>query len=345
MEVIEYSDVLEAIKDTPKRHLILGNGFSISLSPKIFTYGSLFKKSGVIDHVKFSALFKSLDTEDLELVIKHLVSAAKIIRVYEGSDSKTAREIESDANELKEILAESIARHHPAHPFEITDDQYISCRQFLSEYQNKYTLNYDVLLYWTLMRDELDKIYLHPDDGFRHNKDEPDAPWVTWQQAHSPSVYNLHGALHLFDMDSKIVKYTWSRTDVPILSQIKKSLDSNKYPIFVSEGTSESKRARILHNAYLHKALRSLESCADNSKSVFVIYGHSLDPNDDHILSALERGKVPTIYVSIYGDVSSPANKAIAKRAEKMIAERLHHNSKYPLNVVLFDAASAHVWG
>src|SRR3546814_15524680 len=62
-----------------KRHLLLGNGFSIALKPDIFTYGSLF------DNADFSAaphvpkLFEALATNDFEIVIRHLQDTAKVV--------------------------------------------------------------------------------------------------------------------------------------------------------------------------------------------------------------------------------------------------------------------------
>jgi hypothetical protein len=60
------------------------------------------------------------------------------------------------------------------------------------------------------------------------------APWVSWQQGHRATVCYLHGALHLFDAGSEITKYTWSKTDRPIVEQIRAALDEEKYPVPVA---------------------------------------------------------------------------------------------------------------
>ena len=106
------------------------------------------------------------------------------------------------------------------------------------------------------------ELSLRPDDGFRHPEDEPDLPYVSWQQAHAATVSYLHGALHLFDRGSEITKYTWSKTDRAIVDQIREALDEDRYPLFVAEGTTDSKLERIMHNAYLHKALEVLRGVA-----------------------------------------------------------------------------------
>ena len=87
------------------------------------------------------------------------------------------------------------------------------------QFEHIFTLNYDVLLYWALMQSELDSLHINHDDGFRHPEDDPNQPWVSWHQGNQATVCYLHGALHLFDAGSEITKYTWSKTDKPMLSK------------------------------------------------------------------------------------------------------------------------------
>jgi hypothetical protein len=144
------------------------------------------------------------------------------------------------------------------------------------------------------MQSEVDQLDLRGDDGFRH-PDDPDEPYVSWQEANSPTVHYLHGALHLFDAKSEIIKYTWSKTDVPIVDQIRSALDEERYPLFVAEGDCPSKQERILHNAYLHKALRSFKSICEPATGALVIFGHSLAANDQHVLRMIAEGKIPDV--------------------------------------------------
>ena len=82
------------------------------------------------------------------------------------------------------------------------------------------------------MQSEVDSLQINHDDGFRHPEDDPNQPWVSWQQGNQATVSYLHGALHLFDAGSEITKYTWSKTDKPIVEQIRSALDEEKYPHF-----------------------------------------------------------------------------------------------------------------
>lgn len=340
-ELLSFDEALE-MSEGAKRHLLLGNGFSISLKPDIFTYGALYDNADFSDIPYAEELFDALDTRDFESVIKVLVDMARLLAVYKGVSPALITKIESDADKIKSILVDAIASRHPDRPYDITTDQYVACRSFLANFVGGkiFTLNYDVLLYWALMHDDVDDLDLRPDDGFRSDEGDPDAPYVTWQEAHSPTVYYLHGALHLFDAGYQLQKYTWSRTDLPIIDQIREALDDNLYPLFVSEGHSKAKLTKIMHSGYLHKGLRSLESVTG---SLF-IFGHSLAENDEHILRLVETGRVAKLFVSVYGDPEDKQNKEIIRRARAMAKNRQLHSGKR-LDVFFYDASSAQVWG
>ncbi len=327
-----------------KRHLMLGNGFSIALKPDIFTYEALYSDAnfGAVPHAK--AIFDALETRDFESVIRVLVNMAQVLTAYDGVPAKLIKQIEADAEAIKTVLVNAIASRHPSRPYDVLDEEYAACRQFLSHFvDNKiFTLNYDVLLYWAMMHEDNDDLGKMCDDGFRAPEDDPEAAYVTWQQSHSPSVYYLHGALHLFDAGHELQKYTWSRTDLAIIDQIRAALDDNRYPLFVSEGHSTAKLTKIMHSAYLHKALRSLESIKGN----LFIFGHSLDENDNHILNLIEHGKITHLFVSIYGDPTTKENQVIIARANQMATRRDQiYNGRKTLAVDFFDAESAQVWG
>ena len=134
------------------RHVLLGNGFSIALRPDIFTYNTLYEKameSGRLTS-EMQKVFDQLGTTDFEQVMEALQNAAALIRYYEESNPKLATQLEKDAELLRDVLAETIAANHPARPYEVSEEQHASCRRFLSNFTGSiYTLNYDLLLYWT----------------------------------------------------------------------------------------------------------------------------------------------------------------------------------------------------
>jgi hypothetical protein len=344
--IVTFEKAMAVIVGVRHRHALLGNGFSIALKPDIFTYGSLYENADFSKAPHVTKLFTALKTQDFEVVIKHLQDAATVVEVYRPTAVTLARRLRGDAAAIKDALVTAIAKRHPDRPYDINPEQYAACRAFLSKFEHIFTLNYDVLLYWAIMQDTVDELNIRHDDGFRHPEDEPDQPWVSWQQANSATVCYLHGALHLFDAGSEITKYTWSKTDKPIVEQIRAALNEEKYPLFVSEGTSVSKRARILHNGYLHKAHRSFESCCGSAGNAIVIYGHSLAENDDHVLRCIAKGNCSHLLVSIYGDPEKPSNKVIFKNAEKLVQLRgPAKGRRQALEVIFYDADSASVWG
>jgi hypothetical protein len=345
VDILSFDRAMSKIAAASHRHVLLGNGFSIALYPEIFSYGSLYENADLESVPRISALFEALQTQDFEIVIRHLQDAARVVEVYRPNLVKLAASLRQDAAFIKDALVHAIARRHPDRPYDIDGPKYAACRSFLSNFDNVYTLNYDVLLYWALMQDEVDELDMRPDDGFRHPEDDPDQPYVSWQQANKASVHYLHGALHLFDTGAEITKYTWSKTTTPIVEQIRQALDEDKYPLFVAEGTSASKRTRILHNAYLHKALRSFESCCASANNAIVVFGHSLADNDHHILRCISKGGVKNLLVSLYGDPNSEGNRQIVKNAEQIQYQRSKKTRAPELEVTFYDAQSASVWG
>ena len=65
-----------------KKHLLLGNGFSIACKPDIFTYGSLFEEAKKTMSKELAAIFAAIGTQDFEEVIRALQHAAAIVSVY-----------------------------------------------------------------------------------------------------------------------------------------------------------------------------------------------------------------------------------------------------------------------
>lgn len=67
------------------------------------------------------------------------------------------------------------------------------------------------------------------------------------------SVYYIHGAMHIFSDGSDIEKLSYSSTGIPLAEQVKVSIAQNKFPVFISEGSTSHKLARIKKNGYLSK--------------------------------------------------------------------------------------------
>lgn len=152
------------------------------------------------------------------MVIRSLETAATLLETYDPKLAGTAAQARSDAASIKDALVSAIAKRHPSRPYDISGDQYAACRRFLARFGHIFTLNYDVLLYWALMQSEVDKLDIRPDDGFRHPQEDPNLPYVSWQQSQSATVHYLHGALHLFDQSTEVLLNTHGRKRIQPLS-------------------------------------------------------------------------------------------------------------------------------
>lgn len=350
----------EALQDSKncgseKRHLLLGNGFSIACCPSIFTYSSLYEMADFGDDSELHSAFRALETHDFESVIRSLESSTKLAPLYFPDATQEREQMVVDAVRLKEVLVSTIAKNHPSSPSEIPNAKLSACCHFLQHFLggskpgHVFTVNYDLLLYWALMHGiagEIEGVDFASNDGFGNDEDDQDAPYVVWQgesaARHQANVHFLHGALHLFDAGHNLQKFTWSRTDKKLTEQANQALEENRFPVFVAEGTSESKMRKIRHNAYLFQGKKHLASNADTVRASFFIHGHSLDENDSHILRSLEKGKFRRLYVSLFGSPDSKDNVAIKARASSLSESR---PSSHPLEVFYYDAESARVWG
>jgi hypothetical protein len=178
-----------------------------------------------------------LGTTDFEVVIQALRQAVSLLPLY-STDHNALDHMAQHAETLKELLVQAIAGRHPERPSDISEKQYLSCRQFLANFAGEsrnlkpnggkdlrahiFTLNYDLLLYWTLLHDQvtdwnaadpLSSVIetteaLQHDDGFRAPDDDPAAAYVTWdgEENHYQNVYFLHGAVHLYDYGYELQK-------------------------------------------------------------------------------------------------------------------------------------------
>lgn len=335
-QAIEKSDEFKG-----KRHLLLGNGFSIALFPKIFTYGTLFeraKKSAKLTK-KVSEVFDLLGTTDFERVMEALQNASALVEIYSTKTPRLVGRLTRDAEKLREVLAETISENHPVRPYGITSTQYASCKRFLSNFDDGsvYTLNYDLLLYWTLMQDEVEPA-VPSDDGFR-NSEGGDDDYVVWdvQNSGKQRIHYLHGALHLYDAGAELKKFVWSKTEIALVDQIKSSLKKREYPLVVTEGSSEQKMDRIQHSGFLNRAYRSFSGIGGK----LFIYGHSLAENDEHLLKLIDHGKTSQIFVGIYGDPDSSPNQKVMARAHQFTE---HRSKRNPAEVFFYDAETAHIW-
>lgn len=352
----------EAIKESNNyntRHLLLGNGFSIACVPSIFTYNSLFEETDFSANPEIENAFKKLSTTDFELVINALNKAATVLPAYDNNLDSLCKKMSLDSQKIKELLIETIASRHPAYPSEINEEKYKACRKFMSFFVFKkskgrvYSLNYDLLLYWTLMHEQENEAFeLDHNDGFGRetsieNGDVEVSSELTWQgKSKSQNIHYLHGALHLYDSGFQLEKFSWIDTGTALIEQARLALIENKFPLFVTEGDSEKKMEKITHSAYLYNGFNSFDGISQAGigkpgNTCLFTYGVSFSENDKHIFNKIANGKIKHLFIGIYGDPDNETNKGIINLAEGLKSSR----KNYPLKITYYDSESADVWG
>jgi hypothetical protein len=150
-KLITLDQALKKAANYSKRHLLLGNGFSIACEPTIFSYGSLFERAKPDMSPELLAVFDQLHTTDFEEAIRALKRASEILPIYKGAPDLASR-LSNDAEFLKRALVKAVAGQHPERPDWVRDEKYTTCRLFLARFIGDaggkiYTLNYDLLLY------------------------------------------------------------------------------------------------------------------------------------------------------------------------------------------------------
>jgi hypothetical protein len=192
--ILTFQQALEEAPSSGKRHLLLGNGFSISCRLDIFRYGKLFEQADFANlSLNAKEAFMRLGTMDFEQMIRTLRDGAVLADLYGAAKGVTAQ-MSNDANALKEVLVKTIASSHPERPSDISDAEYDACKGFLNNFDDVYTFNYDLLVYWLKMHAE-GQVGSESDDGFRTSQYDIDSginsDYVVWEssQSHDQNLY------------------------------------------------------------------------------------------------------------------------------------------------------------
>ena len=333
-KILKFSEAVTASSSLGDRHLLLGNGFSISCFPNIFDYKSLYDAAVFPSDSRLRNIFAALDTTDFEYVMRRLDETKDIVSIYSpgNSASHILEPLEREKESLRNTLVETIVNNHPDSPDKIEDEQYRRCRAFLKGFLDNgagsvFTLNYDLLLYWTLMRPPGGPM---GSDGFSKRNGR-----LLWTGPRDEqTVHYLHGALHLFETGDEVAKLTSVNMGRKILDQVTSSIRSNRFPLFVTEGKSQQKRRKIRRNPYLKNSYRRFRDALRNEDSVLFVFGHSLSDQDDHIRKQIVKGSFRHLYVSVRREDEPKIVPTVQKLAQQRPSLTVHY----------YAAESAYVW-
>lgn len=340
-----YDEVIKYLNSQSREHhLLMGNGFSISYDKAMFSYNALHQfimnnRDDVVQRV-----FNVLNTQNFELVMQQLDNFADIAAIF-NTPKNIINDVSAAVNSLRGGLVDAITSLHPDHVFSVPDDKSKSCASFFSEYLNNnghiFSTNYDLLMYWILMRNNIDNCI----DGFgryAENLDdgeyveEDDIEWsdLTWGvHKFKQNIHYLHGALPLFDEGSTIIKA--ESNGEWLLDVVKRKIQEKKYPIFVAAGDSKQKMEHISHNKYLTFCYDKLTEITGS----LIVFGFSFGENDGHIIDAINKAakqgknhypKLISVYIGVF---SESDYEHITKL-----------RSKFKCKVNLFDAKTVNIW-
>jgi hypothetical protein len=319
---------MTAAGGTPQQAILLGNGFSQAYNIGLFSYTALQSVAALPP--RLNQVFTALGTTDFELVMRRLSQSALLMPPY-NVPAVNVNEMQADIDTVRTTLITALTAHHPANADSITPAESQTCAAFFAPFKTIFTLNYDLLLYWVIVAQ---MIGAH-DDGFRG--------WgvLQWQGPHAPgqTVYYLHGALHMYDTGSAVHKIVWNNTGVPILTQLDASMRAGNFPLFVSEGLSAQKLARIRSNQYLLDAYEELST----NFLPLTTYGVSFSAADQHIVDALARSKTPHITVVIFDGVNPAERTRIETRARAMAAQ-IRLGGAASCSVAFVNSSTLRVW-
>jgi hypothetical protein len=343
-----YDEVIQSLTQKKrKKHLLLGNGFSMSYDSGIFSYNALSKFLESLDNEILQKLFQIIKTSNFELLMEQLDNVAQIAEIF-GAEKKVVHNIKKATEILKESLINAIKELHPEHVFSIPVEKSKACAEFLNSFLADdgqiFTTNYDLLLYWVLIRNEIENAI----DGFGRDSEESDE-WIPEDEREYSelrwgkhkgvqTIHYLHGALQLFDAGVDIIKEEYTDEHF-LLENIKIRMEKKEYPIFVTAGNGYEKLTHIVHNKYLANCYESLSSITGS----LICYGFGFGKYDNHIISAINKAAkkrkdknnkwlpfLNSVYIGVYSEEDLKYIKSIEK--------------KFKVPVRVFDAKTVNVW-
>ena len=250
---------------------------------------------------------------------------------------------------LQKKLIATIDEIHPEHVFKLTQPEILLCGDFLKMYLSEsnsgkvFSTNYDLLLYWVLMRyQDLSDDMIHS-DGFGKERIDDGGHYtpiddrvysedLIWgENSGTQNVFYLHGALHLFDDRTQIIKAKYDGSY--IMEKIHQRIENKQYPVFVTAGTGDEKLNHIMHNGYLADAYNHLK----NTTGSLITVGFGFGDSDKHIIQAIKAASSQSIVDCLRSVYVGVFNETDRKHIERISGE-------FGCKVNTFDSSKMKIW-
>lgn len=301
--------------------LLLGNGFSSNIW-SAFGYRTLLEESG-LDGM---ALQLFGDRFNFETVLADLATARQVLAITAPGKTGLLARLDDLAEEVRDALLQTVGDVHPnanrlvvgqqpkgkvgvvGVPVEVLD----KLAQYMQRYSKVFMTNYDLISYWAKVRSGMADLFPGADPFDEHQAEV----WLATSPL--PKMFFLHGALHLWrSLESNAEgKYT-AGTDRQLLDVIRESVDHrDRVPLFISEGSSPEKVARISASPYLSFCARALA----DADAPLTILGQALGDVDRHVCEAIERHPARKVAIGVWvGDIDkSDRDEVLLTRATEI---------------------------
>jgi hypothetical protein len=263
------------IKQTYDGHgLLIGNGASMAIWER-FSYPSLYEEAPITELDK--SIFAALDTTNFELVLDSLRISEAVCNAV-GHDRS---EVHQRYLSIRKSLFDAVRSVHVRWD-RIPQETFTRIERELHRYETIFSTNYDLLAYWSIMRQDAERIrdfFWNPDLAFDSTN--------TQLTGTASTILYLHGGIHLY-VDARTGATVKRKSGEGGLLAFGDLAHTTRRPLFISEGRSSDKLRSIRSSDYLSFAYQSL---ADYGGPL-VIFGHSLGESDSHITQAIKsQGK------------------------------------------------------
>lgn len=284
-----WADISENYTDT----ILLGNGASIAVDDR-FNYRSLYEQAALGDlQAHIQRIFNGFETENFEYVLRLLWQATHVNNALNIEENRT----EEAYQHVRRSLIQTVNTVHPEYG-EI-EHHLPNIYNFLRNFRTVLSLNYDLIVYWTMMYGLNQEEHIFKDC---FNRQRFNGEWARYREQldHKPVtlVFYPHGNLILStDVGEQELKLS-TRTQEDLLQEITTSWDQGRVvPLFVSEGTREQKVKAINRSFYLSTVYREVMS---QSKTDLTILGWSFGEQDLHLLERMQNQEIRRVAVSVF---------------------------------------------
>ena len=299
--ISQWSDISDQYQNGT---LLLGNGASMAVAPS-FGYGSL------LDHARqnnlltddVARLFEFFETSDFELILRLVWQASNVNLSLEIPDERTHQAY----LRVRDSLIEAVRAVHPE--YRAVQHHLPHMYRFLKSFDTVLSLNYDLLVYWTMTYGlGIEDQHLFK-DCFVNAKFDDD--WTKFRtrirERTNTLVFYPHGCLALcrnsVEQESKIHAAEGGLLDA-ILGEWR---SERVVPLFVSEGVKAQKVASIQSSYYLSTVYREV---LRSERTTLTLLGWGIGEHDRHLLQRMRNTGIERVAVSVFGNSQAYCNYA-----------------------------------